>query len=61
TPPNDGTQKGNKLDLRLALKKGAGQAPCSTVAPSSDKAEVLQWLSGLNGARGRHHSIREDQ
>ena len=25
TPPNDGTQKGNKLDLRLALKKGAGQ------------------------------------
>ncbi|MBW4986014.1 hypothetical protein KZZ07_26105, partial [Mameliella sp. CS4] len=24
TPPNDGTQKGNKLDLRLALKKGAG-------------------------------------
>jgi len=27
TPPNDGTQKGNKLDLRLALKKGAGHSP----------------------------------
>ena len=25
TPPNDGTQKGSKLYLRLALKKGAGQ------------------------------------
>ena len=24
TPPNDGTQKKNKLDLRVALKKGAG-------------------------------------
>ncbi|WP_233252622.1 hypothetical protein, partial [Maritimibacter sp. 55A14] len=24
-PPNDDTQKGNKLDLRVALKKGAGQ------------------------------------
>jgi len=28
TPPNDGTQKENKLDLRVALKKGAGQAHC---------------------------------
>jgi hypothetical protein len=26
TPPNDGTQKENRLDLRVALKKGAGQA-----------------------------------
>jgi len=26
TPPNDGTQVENKLDLRVALKKGAGQA-----------------------------------
>jgi hypothetical protein len=25
TPPNDGTQKENRLDLRVALKKGAGQ------------------------------------
>ena len=25
TPPNDGTQKENKLDLRVALKTGAGQ------------------------------------
>jgi hypothetical protein len=25
TPPNDGTQKDNKLNLRVALKKGAGQ------------------------------------
>ena len=25
TPPNDGIQKENKLDLRVALKKGAGQ------------------------------------
>ncbi|WP_233252662.1 hypothetical protein, partial [Maritimibacter sp. 55A14] len=25
-PPNDDTQKGNKLDLRVALKKGAGQS-----------------------------------
>ncbi|WP_233252610.1 hypothetical protein, partial [Maritimibacter sp. 55A14] len=25
-PPNDGTQKGNKLDLRVALKKGAGHS-----------------------------------
>jgi hypothetical protein len=25
TPPNDGTQKENKLDLRVAPKKGAGQ------------------------------------
>ncbi|WP_139196289.1 HNH endonuclease [Salinihabitans flavidus] len=24
-PPNDGTQKENRLDLRVALKKGAGQ------------------------------------
>ena len=24
TPPNDGTQKENRLDLRVALKKGAG-------------------------------------
>ena len=24
TPPNDGTQKENKLDLRVALKTGAG-------------------------------------
>lgn len=24
TPPNDGTQEENKLDLRVALKKGAG-------------------------------------
>tara|TARA_R100000687_G_scaffold79450_1_gene73687 strand:+ start:333 stop:581 length:249 start_codon:yes stop_codon:yes gene_type:complete len=24
TPPNDGTQKENKLDLRVAPKKGAG-------------------------------------
>ena len=25
TPPNDGTQMESKLDLRVALKKGAGQ------------------------------------
>jgi len=25
TPPNDGTQMENKLYLRVALKKGAGQ------------------------------------
>ena len=25
TPPNDGKQMENKLDLRVALKKGAGQ------------------------------------
>jgi len=25
TPPNDGTQMENRLDLRVALKKGAGQ------------------------------------
>ncbi|WP_306007197.1 hypothetical protein, partial [Aquicoccus porphyridii] len=25
TPPNDGTKKGNRLDLRVALKTGAGQ------------------------------------
>ena len=25
TPPNDGTQKENRLDLRVALKTGAGQ------------------------------------
>ncbi|MEE4292263.1 MAG: hypothetical protein V2J13_11000, partial [Cycloclasticus sp.] len=25
TPPNDGTQRQSKLDLRVALKKGAGQ------------------------------------
>jgi transposase InsO family protein len=24
TPPNDGTQKENRLDLRVALKMGAG-------------------------------------
>jgi hypothetical protein len=26
TPPNDGTQKENRLDLRVALKMGAGHA-----------------------------------
>jgi hypothetical protein len=25
TPPNDGTQREHKLDLRVALQKGAGQ------------------------------------
>ena len=25
TPPNDGTQTEDKLDVRVALKKGAGQ------------------------------------
>lgn len=27
TPPNDGNQKENRLDLRVALKRGAGQLP----------------------------------
>jgi len=29
TPPNDGTQKENRLDLRVALKTGAGQISSS--------------------------------
>jgi hypothetical protein len=32
TPPNDGTQMENKLDLRVALKKGAGQDISKLVA-----------------------------
>ena len=31
TPPNDGTQNENRLDLRVALKKGAGQMICSSL------------------------------
>ncbi|MBW4984925.1 hypothetical protein KZZ07_20485, partial [Mameliella sp. CS4] len=44
TPPNDGTQKGNKLDLRLALKKGAGQDPngnaCGGACSEEDQARI---------------------
>lgn len=42
TPPNDGTQKKNKLDLRVALKKGAGQQEFSEI-----EAKVKYWLTFL--------------
>ncbi|MEO3480791.1 hypothetical protein AAFO90_24495 [Phaeobacter sp. CAU 1743] len=52
TPPNDGTQMENKLDLRVALKKGAGQPTrllevlqarhFRVVAPRSGKVFVEQ-------------------
>ena len=34
TPPNDGTQRENKLDLRVALKKGAGHQIDAPLAQS---------------------------
>ena len=41
TPPNDGTKKGNRLDLRVALKTGAGQLLCSL----DDKIELNRQIN----------------
>ena len=38
TPPNDGTQKKNKLNLRVALKTGAGQTVCRSVVKTRIRA-----------------------
>jgi hypothetical protein len=35
TPPNDGTQKENRLDLRVALKMGAGHLAMRRAAISA--------------------------
>lgn len=39
TPPNDGTQKENRLDLRVALKTGAGQSGYSTDGMASGTSQ----------------------
>jgi hypothetical protein len=39
TPPNDGTQKENRLDLRVALKTGAGQDNFRVI--NHDKFRIL--------------------
>jgi hypothetical protein len=45
TPPNDGKQKENKLDLRVALKTGAGH-PCPTSGKPSETETSCQIASG---------------
>jgi DNA replication protein DnaC len=40
TPPNDGTQMENRLDLRVALKTGAGQADGNT-------GKIIKQLTAL--------------
>ncbi|WP_233252650.1 hypothetical protein, partial [Maritimibacter sp. 55A14] len=49
-PPNDDTQKGNKLDLRVALKKGAGQ--CG-VGPGRTRRACGSLVSPSAKGRGK--------
>ena len=47
TPPNDGTQTEDKLDLRVALKKGAGHSYDNALAESTIglfKTEVIDFM-----------------
>jgi len=42
TPPNDGTQKEKRLDLRVALKTGAGHRSCLQKPLSSWKRNTVK-------------------
>ena len=42
TPPNDGTQKENKLDLRVAPKKGAGHAEDRRAVPAEPSRHLVR-------------------
>ena len=59
TPPNDGTQKENKLDLRVALKKGAGQGVEDEILDLAERSVapslqlLIQQLGGAADLRRR--------
>src|SRR6056297_2950028 len=70
TPPNDGTQKENKLDLRVALKTGAGHSDhieqvtlCIEVLfglcwrDVSDRPKQAPVVEPINPAKGGHFQI----
>jgi len=51
TPPNDGTQTEDKLDLRVALKKGAGHANGEFFLFRKLRKHVGTFIKGLVVAR----------